>query len=155
MKPYTVSVEINKPRDEVIALFDSQENLFYWQTGLVSFEHQTGSPGQVGATSLLVYLNGKHRIELTETITKVDLPDEFNGTYEWPGGMNTLVNRFIEVDANTTRWESTCSYHFRTISLKLMGMVMPGAFKKQNLAFLRNFKAFCETGWDVREQGAA
>ncbi len=153
MKPYTVEIEINRPRNEVIELFNSPENLFCWQTGLQSFEHISGEAGQVGAKSLLVYLNGKHRIELTETITHVDLPDEFNGTYEWGGGMNTLVNRFIEVDANTTRWESTCAYTFSSIMLKLMGFLMGGKFKQQNMAFLKNFKAFCEDGHDVRTNG--
>ncbi len=153
MKPYTVSIEIDRPRDEVIEAFNSTDNLFKWQTGLVSFEHLSGDPGQVGAKSVLVYDTGKHRIELTETITSVALPDEFNGTYEWDGGMNTLVNRFIEVDANTTRWESTCSYTLEKFMMKLMGLVAPGMFRKQNMSYLKNFKAFCEEGRDVREHG--
>lgn len=155
MKPYTVSVNIRRPRHEVIELFNSSDNLFKWQTGLVSFEHISGEPGEVGARSLLVYDTGKHRIELTETITKVALPDEFDGTYEWDGGMNTLVNRFIIVDENTTRWESTCSYEFQKLFMKLMGTFLPGMFKKQNMSFLNNFKAFCEHGHDVREQKSA
>lgn len=153
MKPYTLTVEIQKPRDEVIELFNCNENLFKWQTGLVSVSHVAGEPGQVGAQQLMVYQNGKHRIELTETITKVDLPDEFNGTYEWAGGMNTLVNRFIEVDDQTTHWESTCSYRFQAFMLKLMGVLVPSMFRKQNLTFMKNFKAFCEEGRDVRESG--
>ncbi len=92
MKPYTVSIDIRKPREELVALFNSQENLFCWQTGLQSFEHVGGEPGQVGATSVLVFQHGRTRIELTETITHVNLPEEFDGLYEWSGGMNTLVN---------------------------------------------------------------
>ena len=153
MKPYTVRIDINKPRDQVLELFDSEENLFAWQTGLQSFEHLSGEPGEVGSQSLLVFQNGKHRIELTETITDRNLPDEFNGTYEWAGGMNTLVNRFIEVDESTTRWESTCEYEFRTLGMKLLGLLMPGMFHKQNMSFLKNFKAFCEHGHDVRTDG--
>ena len=153
MKAYTVSIDINRPRDEVIELFDSSDNLFCWQTGLQSYEHLSGEPGTVGAQAMLVYQDGKHRVELTETITKIDLPDAFNGTYEWGGGMNTLENRFIEVDANTTRWESTCQYHMKTLFMKFMGFFMAGMFKKQNMAFLKNFKAFCETGHDVRVNG--
>ena len=102
MKPYTVDIEIALPRDRVIELFDSAENLFKWQTGLQSFEPISGEPGQPGARSKLVYQNGKHTIELFETVTERNLPDEFNGTYEWNGGKNTLRNRFIELGPDRT-----------------------------------------------------
>lgn len=154
MKSYTVEIEINLPRDRVIELFDNPDNLKKWQPGLQSFEHVSGEPGQPGARSKLVYLNGKHRVELTETVTKRDLPDEFNGTYSWGGGENTLENRFIELGPDRTKWESTCSYEFSSFMLKMMGFLFPGMFKKQNMVFLRNFKAFCEDGHDVSTQGS-
>ena len=154
MKPYTVEIEINLPRDRVIELFDNPDNLFKWQTGLQSFEHLSGEPGQPGARSRLVYQNGKHRIELIETVTERKLPHEFNGRYEWNGGKNTLRNRFIEIGPNRTKWESTCEYQFSSIMLKMMGFFTPGMFRKQNLKFLHNFKAFCEHGRDVREEAA-
>ena len=150
MKPYTVEIEINLPRDRVIELFDNPDNLFKWQTGLQSFEHLSGEPGQPGARSRLVYQNGKHRIELIETVTERNLPDAFSGTYEWNGGKNTLRNRFIALGPNRTRWESTCEYQFSSFMLKMMGFFTPGMFRKQNLKFLHNFKAFCEHGRDVR-----
>lgn len=153
MKPYTVEIEIDLPRDRVIELFDSTDNLFKWQTGLQGFEHISGDPGQPGAQSKLVYKNGKHLIELTETITHRNLPDEFDGTYSWSGGKNTLKNRFIEVGPNRTRWESTCEYEFYTLMLKLMGFFCPGMFRKQNLKFLENFKAFAEEGKSVAKEG--
>jgi hypothetical protein len=151
MKPYTVAIEIELPRERVIELFDSVENIYKWQNGLQSFEHLSGEPGQAGAKSKLIYSHGKNRIELTETITLRNLPDEFNGTYEWPGGCNTLENRFIALSDNRTRWTSTCAYEFKSIMLKVMGTLMPGVFRRQNLKFLRNFKAFCEEGRDVRD----
>ncbi len=150
MKPYTVEIEIALPRARVIELFDKTENLFKWQTGLQSFEHLSGEPGQPGARSKLVFQNGKHRIELIETVTERNLPDVINGTYEWAGGKNALRNRFIELGPDRTRWESTCEYRFTSFPLKVMGLLAPGLFRKQNLKFLKNFKAFCEEGHDVR-----
>ena len=152
MKPYTVEVEIALPRDRVIELFDNPDNLFKWQKGLQSFEHLSGEPGQPGAKSKLVYLNDKNRIELIETVTVRDLPDEFSGAYEWSGGRNTLRNRFIELGPESTKWESTCAYEFSSLMLKVMGFLLPGMFRKQNLGFLHAFKAFCEEGRDVREE---
>ena len=42
---YSVDIEIDLPRDRVIELFDSTENLYKWQRGLQSFEHIEGEPG--------------------------------------------------------------------------------------------------------------
>ena len=150
MKPYTLSIDIDLSRDKVIELFDNSDNMFHWQTGLQSFEHVSGEPGQPGAESKLVYQNGKQRIELTETITSRNLPDEFSGTYAWHSGMNTLENRFIELGPEKTRWESTCHYHMKSLMMKIMGFLMPGAFKEQNLKFMKNFKAFAEDGTSVK-----
>jgi hypothetical protein len=47
MKPYTVEIEIDLQRDEVLELFDSVENLYKWQTGLQSFEHLSGNLGKL------------------------------------------------------------------------------------------------------------
>ena len=151
MKAYTTEVDINVPRERVIELFDNPDNMFKWQTGLQSYEHVSGQPGHPGSKAKLVYLSGKHRIELIETVTERKLPDEFNGSYEWDGGKNTLVNRFIELGPQKTRWESTCEYEFYGLMMKLMGFLFPGKFREQNLLFMRNFKAFCEEGRDVRE----
>ena len=151
MKPYTVRVDIDLPRDRVIELFDDVDNLYKWQKGLQSFKHKSGDPGQPGAVSEMVFLNGKHRIQMTETITDRRLPDEFNGIYQWKGGSNTLRNRFIELGPEKTRWESTSEYTSYGFTLKAMGFLAPGVFKKQNQMFLDNFKAFCEHGTDVRQ----
>ena len=96
MKEYTVSVEIDLPRDRVIELFDDPDNLFKWQTGLRSYEHLSGEAGQPGATARLVFENKGRRIELIEMVTARNLPDEFNGRYEWQGGHNTLVKTIIQ-----------------------------------------------------------
>ena len=152
MKPYTASVEIDLPRARVIELFDNPDNLPKWQPGLESFEPISGEPGQVGAKSRMVFVYGKKRIEMTETITERNLPEVFSGLYDWPpGGSNTLENRFVELGPDRTRWESTCAYTLHKLPLKLMGTLAPGMFKRQNQKFMENFKAFCETGADVRE----
>jgi len=35
--------------------------------------------------------------------------------------------------------------------LKLMGFFCPGMFRRQNLSFLKNFKAFAEAGRNVND----
>ncbi len=151
MKPYTVSVDIEAPRERVIELLDNPANLKHWQNGFMSIEHVRGEPGTVGSESVITYKIGKRTMKLTEVITKRALPDESNGRYTWGGGSNTLDNRFIELSPTRTRWESTCDYDMDGCMLKIMGTLFPGMFRKQNLKFMNNFKAFVEHGTSVAD----
>ena len=141
---YTVEISIDLPREKVIELFDSTENLKQWQTGLVSFEPLSGNPGQVGAQSKLHYKIGKREIEMVETITKRELPDRFWGTYETKGVWNEVRNSFDATDENHTRWTAESEFKCSGLGMKLMCMLMPGAFKKQTLKYMKDFKAFAE-----------
>lgn len=140
---YEVEIEIDLPREKVIELFDSVENLKHWQEGLVSFEHRSGEPGQEGAVSDLVYEMGKRRIEMVETITKRNLPDEFWGTYEAKGVWNEIKNTFIATSSTTTKWKSENEFKCKG-AIAIMAFLMPSTFKKQSLKFMTDFKKFAE-----------
>ena len=88
---------------------------------------------------------------MTETITKRNFPDEINLTYETKGVYNIQRNRFHEVDANTTKWISESEFQFSSFGMKLLGWLMPGAFKKQSMKYLEDFKNFAEKGESVLE----
>lgn len=140
---YTLDIEIDLPRAKVVELFDNPDNLKKWQLDLVSFEHLSGDPGQVGAKSKLLHKMGKREVEMIETVTSRNLPDEFSGTYEAKGVWNLVENRFVEVDENKTKWildtEFKCSGFMR-----IMALLMPGMFKKQSFKFMQQFKEFAE-----------
>jgi len=93
MKAYTVSIDIELPRERVIELFDDPDNLVKWQPGLLSFERISGEPGQPGARSKLTYQHGKRTMDLIEVLEVRKLPEEFHGRYEWPGGRATGTGR--------------------------------------------------------------
>lgn len=141
---YTVTIEIEKPIDEVVALFDNADNLYAWMEGLESFEHLSGEPGQVGAKSRLKFKMGKRNIEMIETITVRDLPDEFTGTYDAEGVFNIVKNRFEAINPTRTRYISEQEFQF-TGFMKIFGWLMPGAFRKQSMKYLEAFKAFAES----------
>ena len=142
---YQLETEIALPRDRVIALFDDPDNLFKWQEGLESFDPIDGEPGQPGARSRLRYRMGKREIEMVETILTRDLPDEFSGTYEAKGVWNEVRNRFEETPAGHTRWIIDNEFRFTTFMMRVMGTVMPGAFKKQTAKLMNAFKTFAES----------
>lgn len=148
---YTTTIVIDLPRDKMIALFDDVDNLPKWQRGLKSFEPLEGSPGMPGAKSRLTYQMGKREMVMIETITKRELPDAFDGTYEIEGVHNIVENRFSELGPDRTLWESHNIFQFASLPMKLMGWLMPGMFRRQSQKYAEDFKAFAERGVDVRE----
>ena len=140
---YRNEIEIDLPRSRVIELFDNQENLKHWQPGLLSFEHISGTPGQPGAKSRLKYKMGNREIEMIETIIRRNLPDDYDFIFDAKGVHNLVSNKFEEIGPNKTRYITDSEFQFSGF-MKIMGWLMPGAFKKQSQKFLEDFKRFAE-----------
>ena len=140
---YTTEVEINKPIDRVVELFDNPGNLKEWMDGLQSFQHLSGTPGQPGAKSLLKFKMGKREIDMIETINVRNLPHEFSGTYEAKGVYNVVTNRFVPLAENRTKYITEQEFQFSGF-MKIIGWLMPGAFKKQSMKYANDFKNFVE-----------
>jgi len=141
---YKADIEINSPIDKVVELFDNPDNMGKWMEGLQSFEPISGTPGQPGAKARLVFLMGKRKIEMIETITVRNLPVEFTGTYEADGVYNIVKNSFSILSDNRTLYETEQEFRFSGF-MKIIAFVMPGAFKKQSLKYLAAFKNYVET----------
>ena len=141
---YTLNLQIDLPRERVIDLFDSTENLKKWQKGLVSFETFEGTPGQEGAKSRLIYKMGKRDVEMIETIKVRNFPDEFTGIFEAKNVWNEVKNQFKETADGHTNWKFETEFKFKGF-MKVMSALMPGAFKKQSLKSMHAFKDFAES----------
>ena len=87
---------------------------------------------------------GKREIEMIETITTRNLPDEFSGTYEAKGVFNILKVTFVKVSDTKTKYITEEEFQFKGF-MKLMAFLMPGAFKKQSLKYMTAFKNFAES----------
>ena len=140
---YTTEITVDLPRERVIELFDSTENLSKWQLGLRSFEPFEGVPGQPGAKSRLVYDEDGRRVEMVETIVWRDLPDEFSGTYEAKRVKNWVTNRFYADGPDRTRWVIENEFKFSGL-MALMGPFMRGAITRRTREDMKRFKAFAE-----------
>ena len=158
---YTVSIEIALPRERVAQLLADPEHLPKWLRGLVLHEPLSGVHGQVGTESRVVLRMGQQTFEGTEIITRrepVDLhgiPKEsvvrFEREIVGKGMWSAARERLTEVDLETTLWVSENEYRFSSLLMRLVGLLMPGAFRKQSLQHMQDFKAFAEHGKDVRE----
>lgn len=146
---YTIETIIELPRDKVIKKLDNTDNLKHWQEGLVSTEHISGTPGQVGAKMKLVFKMGKRHMELIENITKREFPNEFHGTYTTKGMHNVQENYFEELPNGHTKWVSKSEFIPTSFVLRIMTLIMPSTFKKQSKKYMDAFKNFAEKGISV------
>ncbi|MEQ8906850.1 SRPBCC family protein [Ekhidna sp.] len=140
---YKEEIIIRQSRGRVIELFDNPENMKEWQPDLVSFKQMSGMAGYEGAKSKLIYKIGKREVEMIETVTKRDLPDEFAGSYETKGVLNTVRNNFEAMGADSTKWIVETEFKFSGL-MNVFAWLMPGTFKKQTRDFMRSFKEFAE-----------
>ena len=74
---YSTEVTIDLPRERIIELFNSFDNLVKWQPRLRSYEHLNRTPSEPGAKTRLRYDEDGREMEMIETVLKRDLPDEF------------------------------------------------------------------------------
>ena len=142
---YTLEIEIDRPRSEVVKLFENPENLKEWQPGFKSMELISGEAGTPLSKTRMVYQMGKRQVEMVETIQENTLPDTFHATYEAKGMWNRVDNYFYESGPDKTRWVTENEFRGSGI-MWFMPILMPGAFKKQSFQFLEKFKAFAEAG---------
>lgn len=145
---YTTEITVDLPREEFIKKLDNPEHMKHWQQGLLGYELLSDKPKAEGARMNLKYKMGKREFEMVETIIKSNLPDELHTTYDTKGVHNIQKNYFKEIEGKT-QWVSECEFQFSGFGMKLMGFLMPGAFKKQSMKYLKDFKAFAENGTSV------
>lgn len=148
---YTTEIVVDVSREEFIKKMDNPENMKHWQRGLMAYEQLSQNPGQEGARMSLNYQMGKREMVMVETIIKRNLPEEMHTTYDAKGVHNIQKNYFREEDGKT-RWISESEFQFSGLGMKLMGFLMPGAFKKQSLKYMEDFKNFAEKGISVLDQ---
>jgi hypothetical protein len=157
----TVSIEIALPLERTVQLLADSSHMPKWLRGVVLHEPLNGMHGQVGTRSRVVMQIGQQRMEAIETISRREpanlhgLPRgsvvHFEREIVAEGMWNAARERLTETGPDTTLWVSENEYRFSSLQMRLLGPFMRGAFRKQSLQHMRDFKAFAEQGTDVRE----
>jgi len=141
---YSCEIQINKPLDEVVRQFDSEENLFKWMEGLQRIELVSGTKGEVGYKTKMIFLHKEKEMELVETILERDLPRIARFSYDSPMGYNEVAINISEIDTNTTLYTSD-NYFKLKAPMSWFGFLMKGMFKKQSMKYLTALKNFIES----------
>lgn len=140
---YDNAIEIDVPRDEVVALFVDPDSAKHWQEGLQSREQLSGQPTQEGAEARLVFGTRGKPMVMTELVLHRDLPAAYDLSYDARGALNVVKNRFTDLGDGRTRWDQHNEFQFSGL-LRLMGWLMPGMFRRQSLTYMEAFKLFAE-----------
>jgi hypothetical protein len=145
MKRFTGSTIINKDRATVTKFFVDPKYLKEYQDGFQNKELRSGEQGEDGAVSMMYFDDGKRKMELTETITKNNLPESFEAFYHHKHMDNTMICRFTELEEGKTEYAYEFEYvAVRGLMPKLMFFLFPNVFGKQGEKWMLQFKAFVE-----------
>ncbi len=141
---YSQELVIARPIGRVIELFDEPTITPLWREGLLCIEPLTGAPGEPGSTSKWWFQVGERMVEMIETVTVHNLPQELSMTYEGPATIHSVRNSFQEIDAYSTRWRVETDIQF-TGFMKLLKVVTAGLYKLETQKIMQVFKDFAET----------
>lgn len=157
------AVHVNLPREQVVQLLADPANLPKWLRGLVVHEPIHGAPGEVGTKSRVILQMGGQKFECIETVTRREPADlhqiskepvvHFEREIVGKGMRSMARERLSEAGPDKTLWESENEYRFSGLLMRVVGLLMPGTFRKQSLVHMRDFKMFAEQGKDVRDSG--
>ncbi len=138
---FTCTSIINKPLNHAVTLFKDSDALKHTQKGFINIEHISGTKGETGSKSKLVYKN----FELIETIIHNKLPEEFYALYEHKSMTNTMLSKFLPLSDNETKLTVEIEYSkFKGFMINLTAKLFPNIFKKQVDKWLINFKNYVE-----------
>ena len=145
---YTEEIEINSNIENVITLFDNPYNMKEYMEGIESYTVLNGNIREAGTQAELVvnYIEEdvvKRKIVMIEEIITNNLPEEKKVTYTADGVYNIVINRFVKISDNKTKFINEQEFEFKGY-MKVMGFFMPSAFKEQSRVYLKNFKEFVE-----------
>lgn len=140
---YSVTVDINLPLNQVVQKFKNTENYYDWMKGLEKIEQVKGAPGEKGAEQYLHFNMGKRKMKMLEKVVRNNLPDSYCVSYEVNGVYNEVDSHFESINEETTRYTTSNLFQFSGV-MKIMSIFMKGAFKKQSIKYLQDFKKFVE-----------
>ena len=141
---YTCKININLPREAVVALFENYEFREHWQIGLLKTEIVQGVPGEVDSKVDLYCQMGKKEMVITENVLENHLPDYMSALYTSNGVENIATESFIQNEDHSTTYISEQEFYATKFIMKLLLLFMPSMFKTETQKNLESFKSFCE-----------
>lgn len=144
----TVEVEhaivIERPLDEVWAVFDDPDLLLDWQDSLVAYEQIEGEPGATGSVSSQTIKRSSGEVELTVTVLDRRPPEFLKAHYEGLQLPFSISNTFISIDDETTEWHAVIDVRLNLMQ-KALAPVLKGPLSELAEKNGEDFKHFVES----------
>ena len=128
----------------VWSAFNNPHSKGSWLRNFESLTHKSGSRGQPGAVSELIFNEGKKKVVIKETITERRDPTFLACIYRSTHGTTIIVNHFEAVDGSTTRWTSWRNSTFNGM-MKFTSFFTASAIRKRTEEDMQRFKLLVET----------
>lgn len=141
---FKLELSLNKPRAEVWRIFDDPHNLNKWQPSLINIERVSGTTGQPGAITKLTFRSGEREFALLEKVTLRAEPERLDEVYENEYAENVLKNTFLEQGEDITLWKVEVIFNFKTLFMKILGLLKKKNFVIRTQRDMERFKALVE-----------
>lgn len=136
------SIEIDKPYDEVWAVFDDPSLQPEWLGMMKSWEQVKGDGNSKGAVQKVVFTRDSGDTELTVTV--LDYAEGMvKARYEGMQLPFELTSRFDAVDDDTTRWSAHIDVKLSLLT-KALGPVLKGPLGDLAEQMGNDFKSYLE-----------
>lgn len=129
---------IDRPLDEVWAVFDDAEAMVEWQGNLVSFEEVSET------VSLQTVRNAGINQELTVTLLEHEAPKFAKSRYEGAQVPFEVTNTFTAVDDGSTEWCAVMDLKLNLLT-KALGPVLKPVMQELIKRNGRDFKTYVES----------
>lgn len=137
------AVVIERPLDEVWAIFDDPDLLLEWQSALVAYEQIEGEPGEDGSVSRQTIERSGREVELTVTVLDRREPEFMKLHYEGLQLPFEISNTFTSVDGSKTEWHAVIDVRLNLMQ-KALGPVLKGPLANLAEQNGEDFKHYAE-----------
>lgn len=141
---YAITVDVDVPRDELVALVDDPVTLPEWHEGLLAVEALDGAPGIEGSRTRLVYDRAGQPVEIVETIVENRLPGGRTCVEAAKGSCRETRHEFEALGPDATRWTQHVTYAFTGPGMAVLGALMPGSLARRTRRQMRLLKLYAE-----------
>ncbi len=140
---YDCEIVVEKPAAESWAVVQDEAKMAEWLTGFQKVEHISGTPGTVGAVSLVYFDNEGQQMSIQETITDI-VPDEsISMTFE-DDFMDMDYKMFLTSIDGKTKISSNTTVVGNSMLSKSILVFIRGSLKAQEEANLIKLKKAIE-----------
>ena len=140
---YDCEIAVDKPLSESWQVTQDEEKMPDWLPGFQKIEHVSGTPGEVGAVSIVHFIENGEEMQIEETITDIVPNESISMTY---GSDFMDMDYYMKLtdDNGHTKINSSTTVRGNGMFSKSIMALMGGAIKAQEEANLINLKKVIE-----------